>query len=104
MVGCGRGGRLLDSAKQKCYPNRAKQGKFDRSNGGPMPADVGSKAPDFTLTSHERQPVTLSAQRGRPVVSARRISPRNTKTRKGAVQMNVFRDFVVSWLLVIIYV
>src|SRR6266480_6722839 len=70
MVGCGRGGRLLDSAKQKCYPNRAKQGKFDRSNGGPMPADVGSKAPDFTLTSHERQPVTLSAQRGRPVVLA----------------------------------
>ena len=35
-----------------------------------MAADVGSKAPDFTLTSHERQPVTLSAQRGRPVVLA----------------------------------
>jgi peroxiredoxin len=35
-----------------------------------MPAEVGSKAPDFTLTSHERQPVTLSAQRGRPVVLA----------------------------------
>jgi peroxiredoxin len=35
-----------------------------------MPAEVGSKAPEFTLTSHERQPVTLSAQRGRPVVLA----------------------------------
>src|SRR5436305_3060252 len=35
-----------------------------------MPADVGSKAPDFTLTDHERQPVTLSAERGHPVVLA----------------------------------
>jgi peroxiredoxin len=35
-----------------------------------MAADVGSKAPDFTLTSHERQSVTLSALRGRPVVLA----------------------------------
>jgi peroxiredoxin len=35
-----------------------------------MSVDVGSKAPDFTLMSHERQPVTLSAQRGRPVVLA----------------------------------
>src|SRR5437868_13957584 len=35
-----------------------------------MPADVGSKAPDFTLTDHERQPVTLSRQRGQPVVLA----------------------------------
>jgi peroxiredoxin len=35
-----------------------------------MAADVGSKAPDFTLTSQDRQPVTLSAQRGRPVVLA----------------------------------
>ena len=32
--------------------------------------DVGSKAPDFTLTNQDRQPVTLSAQRGRPVVLA----------------------------------
>src|SRR5690349_442934 len=76
MVWCGRGGRFLDSAKQKCYPNRAKQGKLDHEEhasaamGGPMPAEVGSKAPDFTLTNHERQPVTLSAQRGRPVVLA----------------------------------
>src|SRR3989441_4786550 len=36
----------------------------------PMAGDVGSKAPEFTLTDHERQPVTLSAQRGRPVVLA----------------------------------
>src|SRR5256885_9928336 len=35
-----------------------------------MAADVVSKAPVFTLTSHERQPVTLSAQRGQPVVLA----------------------------------
>jgi peroxiredoxin len=35
-----------------------------------MAADVGSKAPDFTLTNQDRQPVTLSGQRGRPVVLA----------------------------------
>jgi len=35
-----------------------------------MPADVGSAAPDFTLMNHDRQPVTLSAARGRPVVLA----------------------------------
>ena len=35
-----------------------------------MPAEVGSQAPDFTLTSHDRQPVTLSEQRGKPVVLA----------------------------------
>ena len=33
-----------------------------------MPVDVGSKAPDFTLTNQDRQPVTLSGQRGKPVV------------------------------------
>jgi len=35
-----------------------------------MTVDVGSPAPDFTLTSHERQPVTLSDARGRAVVLA----------------------------------
>src|SRR3989449_6283675 len=35
-----------------------------------MSVDVGSKAPDFTLTNQDRQPVTLSQQRGRPVVLA----------------------------------
>ena len=35
-----------------------------------MPVDVGSKAPDFTLTSEERQPVKLNEQKGRPVVLA----------------------------------
>src|SRR5882672_11742415 len=35
-----------------------------------MPLDVGSPAPDFTLTSQEGQPVTLSGLRGRPVVLA----------------------------------
>ena len=35
-----------------------------------MSVDVGSKAPDFTLTNEERQPVTLSQQRGKPVVLA----------------------------------
>jgi glutaredoxin-dependent peroxiredoxin len=33
-----------------------------------MAAEVGSSAPDFTLMNHERQPVTLSALRGAPVV------------------------------------
>jgi peroxiredoxin len=35
-----------------------------------MPVDVGSKAPDFTLTNQDRQPVTLSEQRGKLVVLA----------------------------------
>ncbi|HKB12807.1 MAG TPA: peroxiredoxin [Vicinamibacterales bacterium] len=35
-----------------------------------MPVDVGSKAPDFTLTNQDRQPVKLSEQRGHPVVLA----------------------------------
>lgn len=35
-----------------------------------MSVDVGSKAPDFTLVNQERQPVTLSQQRGKPVVLA----------------------------------
>jgi peroxiredoxin len=35
-----------------------------------MAADVGSKAPDFTLTNQDRQPVTLREQHGRPVVLA----------------------------------
>jgi peroxiredoxin len=35
-----------------------------------MPVDVGSTAPDFTLTNQDRQPVTLSEQRGKPVVLA----------------------------------
>ena len=35
-----------------------------------MAVDVGSKAPDFTLTNQDRQPVKLSDQRGKPVVLA----------------------------------
>ena len=35
-----------------------------------MSVDVGSTAPDFTLTNQDRQPVTLSAERGKPVVLA----------------------------------
>ena len=35
-----------------------------------MPADVGSKAPDFTLTNQDRQPVTLSGAAGKNVVLA----------------------------------
>ncbi|MBI3401007.1 MAG: peroxiredoxin [Acidobacteria bacterium] len=35
-----------------------------------MSIDVGSKAPDFTLMNQDRQPVTLSAQKGQPVVLA----------------------------------
>src|SRR4051812_27019342 len=43
---------------------------YHQCNGGFMSADVGSTAPDFTLTSQDRQPVTLSEQRGKPVVLA----------------------------------
>jgi len=32
--------------------------------------DVGTSAPDFTLVNQDRQPVTLSASRGKPVVLA----------------------------------
>lgn len=35
-----------------------------------MSAEVGSKAPDFTLPDQDRKAVTLSAQRGKPVVLA----------------------------------
>ena len=35
-----------------------------------MSATVGSKAPDFTLMNENREPVTLSAQKGHPVVLA----------------------------------
>jgi glutaredoxin-dependent peroxiredoxin len=35
-----------------------------------MSTEVGSKAPDFTLTNQDRQPVTLSEQQGKPVVLA----------------------------------
>jgi peroxiredoxin len=35
-----------------------------------MSVDVGTKAPDFTLMNEERQPVSLSQQRGKPVVLA----------------------------------
>ena len=35
-----------------------------------MSVDVGSKAPDFTLTNQERQPITLSELKGSPVVLA----------------------------------
>jgi glutaredoxin-dependent peroxiredoxin len=35
-----------------------------------MAVDLGTPAPDFTLVNHDREPVTLSALRGRPVVLA----------------------------------
>src|SRR3954470_3585617 len=35
-----------------------------------MAVAVGSKAPDFTLTNQDREPVTLSALKGKPVVLA----------------------------------
>jgi peroxiredoxin len=35
-----------------------------------MSLDVGATAPDFTLMNQDREPVTLSAFRGRPVVLA----------------------------------
>jgi glutaredoxin-dependent peroxiredoxin len=39
-------------------------------NGGDMSAEVGTKAPDFTLTNQDREAVTLSALKGKPVVLA----------------------------------
>jgi glutaredoxin-dependent peroxiredoxin len=38
--------------------------------GGPMAEETGSIAPDFTLPNQDREAVTLSKQRGRPVVLA----------------------------------
>lgn len=35
-----------------------------------MPVAVGSKAPDFTLTNQDREPITLSTLQGKPVVLA----------------------------------
>ena len=35
-----------------------------------MAVDVGTPAPDFTLVNHDREPVTLSALKGRPVILA----------------------------------
>jgi glutaredoxin-dependent peroxiredoxin len=35
-----------------------------------MAAETGSIAPDFTLPNQDREPVTLSKQRGRPIVLA----------------------------------
>jgi len=35
-----------------------------------MAADVGSKAPDFTLMNQDREPVSLSGEKGHPVVLA----------------------------------
>ena len=35
-----------------------------------MAVEIGSSAPDFTLMNEDRQPVTLSGLRGRPVVLA----------------------------------
>ena len=35
-----------------------------------MSVDVCSKAPDFTLTNQDREPVTLSKLQGKPVVLA----------------------------------
>ena len=35
-----------------------------------MSVDVGTQAPDFTLTSQDRRPVKLSEQRGKPIVLA----------------------------------
>jgi glutaredoxin-dependent peroxiredoxin len=39
-------------------------------NGGDMSAEVGKQAPDFTLTNQDREAVTMSALKGKPVVLA----------------------------------
>jgi peroxiredoxin len=50
--------------------NRSTVKRLAAREGDSMSVDVGSTAPDFTLTDQDRQPVTLSAQRGKPVVLA----------------------------------
>jgi peroxiredoxin len=54
-----------------------------------MSADVGSKAPDFTLTNQDREPVTLSALRGKPVVLAFFPAAFSSVCQK---EMGTFRD------------
>jgi peroxiredoxin len=39
-------------------------------NGGVMSAEVGTKAPEFTLTNQDHETVTLSSLKGKPVVLA----------------------------------
>ena len=48
----------------------AAHGQAMRPGGFMSSVDVGTTAPDFTLVDQDRQPVTLSASRGRPVVLA----------------------------------
>ena len=57
-----------------------------------MSVDVGSKAPDFTLTNQDRQPVTLSAQQGKPVVLAFFPAAFSSVCAK---EMCTFRDWLV---------
>jgi peroxiredoxin len=58
-----------------------------------MSVDVGSTAPDFTLTNQDRQPVTLSAQRGKPVVLAFFPAAFSSVCAK---EMCTFRDSMAS--------
>src|SRR4029079_16405811 len=53
------------SEPKNVTPNEPK-----KCRGRLMAVDVGSKAPDFTLTNQDRQPVKLSEQKGQPVVLA----------------------------------
>lgn len=45
-----------------------------------MSIDVGTRAPDFTLMSHDRQKVTLSAHCGAPIVPFPLLRDFNTQT------------------------
>jgi peroxiredoxin len=54
-----------------------------------MSPTVGSKAPDFTLTNQDRQPVTLSQLKGAPVVLAFFPAAFSSVC---AAEMCVFRD------------
>jgi peroxiredoxin len=58
-----------------------------------MAVDVGSKAPDFTLTNQDRQPVTLSGLRGRPVVLAFFPAAFSSVCQK---ELCTFRDSIVE--------
>ena len=52
-----------------------------------MSVDVGSKAPDFTLMNQDREPVTLSAERGHPVVLAFFPGGVQRRVHEGAVHV-----------------
>jgi peroxiredoxin len=58
-----------------------------------MAAETGSIAPDFTLPNQDREPVTLSKQRGRPIVLAFFPAAFSSVCQK---ELCTFRDWLVQ--------